>query len=282
MLQVRELTADAPWAARLRYAYADALLDLGRRDEAREWFARAADADEEAETDAAERLLDLDGVVLEEADEDEDPELALAIDARRNARTAPTRSRRRPRTAPTTTTTSRRRRRRRRRRRTTTTTTTTTTKTMTMTTTIDEDDLDDDDDDDETTTMTTTTSTTTRTTTTTTRTTDEDDDDLDERRGRRDDDAEAPNGGLRADRDRPGRRAAERADRRRRPGPRTPCDAEEPRAGRHGGQHERDRFERLAGGRVRPGDLRSRRRRVPGPRAHRRRCRRDQRPGACG
>jgi tetratricopeptide (TPR) repeat protein len=72
MLQVRELTAaaDEPWAARLRYAYADSLLAVGRREEAREWFARAADADEAAETDAAERLLELDGVVLEGDDED--------------------------------------------------------------------------------------------------------------------------------------------------------------------------------------------------------------------
>ena len=64
MLQVRELTTDddAEWAARLRYAYADALLAAGRRDEAREWFARAAAVDEDQLTDAAERLLELDGV----------------------------------------------------------------------------------------------------------------------------------------------------------------------------------------------------------------------------
>ncbi|HZD97974.1 MAG TPA: tetratricopeptide repeat protein [Micromonosporaceae bacterium] len=79
MLQIRELTADAPWTARLRYAYADALFGLGRRDESRQWFARAVDADPDGETDAAERLLDLDGVELEEDGEDEDPELALAI-----------------------------------------------------------------------------------------------------------------------------------------------------------------------------------------------------------
>src|SRR4029453_17244393 len=66
MLQVRELTADEPWVARLRYAYADALLMSGRRDEAREWFPRAAEIDEDAATDAAERLLDLDGVVLDD------------------------------------------------------------------------------------------------------------------------------------------------------------------------------------------------------------------------
>ena len=74
MLQVRELAApaDEPWAARLRYAYADALLAVDRRDEAREWFARAADADEDAETDAAERLLELDGVLIEGDEETED------------------------------------------------------------------------------------------------------------------------------------------------------------------------------------------------------------------
>ncbi|MGW4941960.1 Replicase polyprotein 1ab [Actinoplanes sp. NPDC004185] len=73
MLQVRELTADedAEWAVRLRYAYADALLAAGRRDEAREWFARAAAADEDNLTDAAERLLELDGVTIE-GDEPED------------------------------------------------------------------------------------------------------------------------------------------------------------------------------------------------------------------
>ena len=73
MLQVRELTSgDDEWAARLRYAYADALLAADRREEAREWFARAADVDEDSVTDAAERLLELDGVQLEDDDfEDE-------------------------------------------------------------------------------------------------------------------------------------------------------------------------------------------------------------------
>ncbi|WP_432837249.1 hypothetical protein [Dactylosporangium sp. CA-092794] len=87
MLQVRELTSapDAPWAARLRYAYADALLRAGRREEAREWFARAADLDEDLRTDAAERLLELDGITLDgDADEDDeerdDPEARGAAD----------------------------------------------------------------------------------------------------------------------------------------------------------------------------------------------------------
>lgn len=53
-----------PWTARLSYAYAEALLTVGREADARDWFARAADADDELETDAAERLAELDGVVL--------------------------------------------------------------------------------------------------------------------------------------------------------------------------------------------------------------------------
>ncbi|MFI5937754.1 Replicase polyprotein 1ab [Actinoplanes sp. NPDC051494] len=74
MLQVKELSgdADAEWAARLRYAYADALLAAGRRDEAREWFSRAEAADTEDLTDAAERLLELDGVSIEGDDEDDE------------------------------------------------------------------------------------------------------------------------------------------------------------------------------------------------------------------
>lgn len=53
----------APWSARLFYAYAEAQLALGRTAVAREWFARAVHADTDGETDAAERLDDLDGVV---------------------------------------------------------------------------------------------------------------------------------------------------------------------------------------------------------------------------
>lgn len=44
-----------PWTVRIRYAYADALEELGRADEAAEWFAKADEADIDAETDAAER-----------------------------------------------------------------------------------------------------------------------------------------------------------------------------------------------------------------------------------
>ncbi|MFF3545239.1 hypothetical protein [Streptomyces platensis] len=74
-LQSPELASSAvhPWTARLRYAYADALLAVGREDEARDWFARALEADQGGTTDASDRLAELDGVeftdALEEADE---------------------------------------------------------------------------------------------------------------------------------------------------------------------------------------------------------------------
>ena len=63
-----------PWSARLFYAYADALLDAGRTEQAREWFARAAAADPDEMTDAAERFdaLDDDIVIDDLADDDED------------------------------------------------------------------------------------------------------------------------------------------------------------------------------------------------------------------
>jgi tetratricopeptide (TPR) repeat protein len=73
-LQVPELTSGRlrPWSARLFYAYADALLAAGREDEARDAFARAADADSGGETDAAERLDELDGIEFEDLAELDD------------------------------------------------------------------------------------------------------------------------------------------------------------------------------------------------------------------
>lgn len=64
-LQCRELAAPdrTSWSARLKFAYADALAAAGRQAEAREWFERAAAADREEETEAAERVAELDGVV---------------------------------------------------------------------------------------------------------------------------------------------------------------------------------------------------------------------------
>ncbi|WP_329460410.1 tetratricopeptide repeat protein [Streptomyces sp. NBC_01497] len=73
-LQSPELASHAvhPWTARLRYAYADALLAAGREDEAREWFARAIEADKDGSTDASDRLAALDGIEFVDAMEDED------------------------------------------------------------------------------------------------------------------------------------------------------------------------------------------------------------------
>ncbi|OFN38035.1 hypothetical protein HMPREF2565_00190 [Corynebacterium sp. HMSC072A04] len=45
-------------ACRLSYAYANALLEAGRKDEAQEWFQHAVDIDEGDWTDAAERLTE--------------------------------------------------------------------------------------------------------------------------------------------------------------------------------------------------------------------------------
>jgi tetratricopeptide (TPR) repeat protein len=74
-LQVPELKSARlrPWSARLFYAYADALLAAGREDEARDWFGRAAAADVSGETDAADRLDELDGIEFEDLAETDDP-----------------------------------------------------------------------------------------------------------------------------------------------------------------------------------------------------------------
>jgi tetratricopeptide (TPR) repeat protein len=80
-LQVPELTGRTrPAFARLYYAYAEALLNAGRADEAREWFGRAAEADVDGETDAAERCDEIDDISLDDlelpddadAEEDDD------------------------------------------------------------------------------------------------------------------------------------------------------------------------------------------------------------------
>ncbi|MEU7280482.1 tetratricopeptide repeat protein [Streptomyces sp. NPDC045431] len=76
-LQSPELASNSiqPWTARLRYAYADALLEAGREDEAREWFAKALEADKDGSTDASDRLAEMDGVEFVDAavtDEDLD------------------------------------------------------------------------------------------------------------------------------------------------------------------------------------------------------------------
>ncbi|AVZ77314.1 hypothetical protein SLUN_08585 [Streptomyces lunaelactis] len=68
-LQSPELASNSvqPWSARLRYAYADALLSAGREGEAREWFAKALEADKDGATDASDRLAEMDGVEFVDA-----------------------------------------------------------------------------------------------------------------------------------------------------------------------------------------------------------------------
>jgi tetratricopeptide (TPR) repeat protein len=63
-----------PEHARLYYAYADALLQAGREDDAREWFGRAAAADVDGETDAAERVEALDDISVDDLGEDSEAE----------------------------------------------------------------------------------------------------------------------------------------------------------------------------------------------------------------
>jgi tetratricopeptide (TPR) repeat protein len=58
-------------SARLRYAYADALLETGSTEEARRMFAEAAKRDPEQLTDALQRLEELDGLTLDVGDLDE-------------------------------------------------------------------------------------------------------------------------------------------------------------------------------------------------------------------
>jgi tetratricopeptide (TPR) repeat protein len=61
----------ADWVARLRYAYADLLLRAGRRDDAIEWFHRTEGVDGHGVTDAAERLVELEGLTVTDTVDDD-------------------------------------------------------------------------------------------------------------------------------------------------------------------------------------------------------------------
>ena len=76
LLQGADLTPaqPEPWTARLRYAYAEALLETDREEEAREWFARASEVDPEGLTGAGERLAELDGLTFDDVEEEFDEE----------------------------------------------------------------------------------------------------------------------------------------------------------------------------------------------------------------
>jgi hypothetical protein len=62
LLQGPQLKPDLrrPWSARLFYAYAEALADAGRDDEAVTWLRHSAAADTDGSTDAAERVAAID------------------------------------------------------------------------------------------------------------------------------------------------------------------------------------------------------------------------------
>ncbi len=72
LLQVPQLSArrTEDWLVRLRYAYADTLAELGRDQDARVWFERAAQVDPDGATDAAERVAEFDGITFEDSWED--------------------------------------------------------------------------------------------------------------------------------------------------------------------------------------------------------------------
>jgi hypothetical protein len=73
-LEVPELTkrTRAEWLPRLRYAYADALAEAGRTEEALVWFHRAAGVDADGSTGAAERAAELEGLQFTDLDEDDE------------------------------------------------------------------------------------------------------------------------------------------------------------------------------------------------------------------
>lgn len=60
-----------PWSARLFYAYADNLEAAGRTEDAIRWFLNAAEADDDEQTDAAERAVELGASFGSEPADDE-------------------------------------------------------------------------------------------------------------------------------------------------------------------------------------------------------------------
>ena len=82
-LQCPELSSDevTSWSARIKFAYADTLLEAGRSDEAREWFVKASEVDVNDETEAAERIAEMDGIVwVDLVDEDGDEVDVVLVD----------------------------------------------------------------------------------------------------------------------------------------------------------------------------------------------------------
>jgi tetratricopeptide (TPR) repeat protein len=74
VMQVPELRDGRhyPFSARMFYAYAEALLSAGRKDEARQAFGKAIEFDPEGETNAVSRLDEVDGITIADLAPDED------------------------------------------------------------------------------------------------------------------------------------------------------------------------------------------------------------------
>jgi tetratricopeptide (TPR) repeat protein len=77
VLQVPELTdgKQHPWSARLFYAYAEALLAAGSTEDARRAFGKAIEADPDGETDAIDRLDEVDGITVSDLADDEEDDI---------------------------------------------------------------------------------------------------------------------------------------------------------------------------------------------------------------
>jgi tetratricopeptide (TPR) repeat protein len=81
VLEIPELTkrTRAEWLPRLRYAYADALAEAGRTEEALTWFHRAAGSDQDGSTGAAERAAELEGLTFTDLDEDDEDDVIIEV-----------------------------------------------------------------------------------------------------------------------------------------------------------------------------------------------------------
>ncbi|MFI5713890.1 hypothetical protein [Kribbella sp. NPDC051620] len=81
VLEIPELTkrTRAEWLPRLRYAYADALAEAGRTEEALTWFHRAAGSDQDGSTGAAERAAELEGLTFTDLDEGDEDDVIIEV-----------------------------------------------------------------------------------------------------------------------------------------------------------------------------------------------------------
>ncbi|GAA1552546.1 hypothetical protein [Kribbella lupini] len=80
-LEVPELNkrTRADWLPRLRYAYADALAEAGRDEDALIWFHRAAGSDQDGSTGAAERAAELEGLHFTDLDDEDDEDAIIEV-----------------------------------------------------------------------------------------------------------------------------------------------------------------------------------------------------------